>query len=353
MMADTNSGLGWSDAQWEMVNNAVSESFAKASVAGAFLPCYGPLPASAEYVRDEQLTAEDEGAKVLVTDDKTVKLFNLTVRVELSREQVSDDALSSALLAFRRAANTLAQVEDDIVFNGFVKHSDDDDVIDLRMRQALRAAPVADRTKRIAVSGPDSVRGLDRAVKPNEFTKFLVRPGDSLEAQQEKGEKVVNAVADAIATLEGNSHPGPFACVLGKDVFVAAHTPSDGLVLPADRITPLLNGPLLRSGEMRRNAGIVVSLASGSIDIVVATPPKVQFLQVNGEAKYLFRVYERFILRIKDLKKPAVFAFEIEPRPDGANGGDPVPVNHPNQGNAREPQANDSKRKNKRHGKGN
>ena len=53
-----------------------------------------------------------------VEDDTTLKLFNLTVSVELSSEQVNDDGLSSALLAFRRAANTLAQVEDDLVFNG-------------------------------------------------------------------------------------------------------------------------------------------------------------------------------------------------------------------------------------------
>ena len=55
---------------------------------------------------------------VSVTDDTTLKLLNLTVHVGLSSEQVADDSLSSALLAFRRAANTLAQNEDDLVFNG-------------------------------------------------------------------------------------------------------------------------------------------------------------------------------------------------------------------------------------------
>src|SRR4029078_684086 len=103
-------------AQWEMVNNAVTESFGKASVAGAFLPCYGPLPSSSEYVRDEKL--RNTRSNVTVENDTTLKLFNLTVQVELSNEQVADESLSTALLAFRRAANTLAQVEDHIVFNG-------------------------------------------------------------------------------------------------------------------------------------------------------------------------------------------------------------------------------------------
>ena len=116
-MADIKTGLGWSEAQWERVNSVVTEAFGKASVAGAFLPCYGPLPEAAEYVRDEKLTST--GPMVRVTDDTTLKLFNLTVKVELSSEQVAEEALSSALLAFRRAANTLAQVEDELVFNGF------------------------------------------------------------------------------------------------------------------------------------------------------------------------------------------------------------------------------------------
>ena len=65
-----------------------------------------------------------------------------------------------------------------------------------------------------------------------------------------------------IGELEVNSHPGPFACISGARSFVKAHTPVASLmVLPADRITPLLNGPLLRSGQMAQTAGIVVSLA--------------------------------------------------------------------------------------------
>ena len=43
-----------------------------------------------------------------------------------------------------------------------------------------------------------------------------------------------------------------------------------------------------------------MSLAGSDIDLVVATPPKAQFLQMTADAKYLFRVYEKFMLRIKD-----------------------------------------------------
>ena len=120
-MADTHSGPGWSDAQWELIAKTVTQAFDKANVAGNFLPCYGPLPERDDYVRKEVI--ETQGNVVSVSDDTTLKLLTLTVKVPLSREQVRDGRTASALLAFRRAATLLAQVEDYLVFNGFASVS--------------------------------------------------------------------------------------------------------------------------------------------------------------------------------------------------------------------------------------
>ena len=101
---------------------------------------------------------------------------------------------------------------------------------------------------------------------------------------------------------------------MGSEVFREAHTPAKGsMVLAADRIKPMLDGPLLRSGSMLSTHGVVVSLASDVVDIVIATPPKAQFLQRDEDAKYLFRVYEKFVLRIKDTANPPVYSFELKP----------------------------------------
>src|SRR5688572_17826181 len=105
-MADLN----WSDAQWQKVNDAITEAFGRASVASAFLPLYGPLPGSAETVRNERLKEDDPSKPLTVTLDSdhdavNLKLVNITVKVELSSEQVADETLSNGLLAFRRAAN--------------------------------------------------------------------------------------------------------------------------------------------------------------------------------------------------------------------------------------------------------
>ncbi len=137
--------LNWSDAQWQKVKDAVTEAFGKASVASAFLPCYGPLPGSAEIVRNERLKQDDASIpRTIRLDadhaDVNLKLVNLTVNVELSSEQVADETLSNAMLAFRRAANILAQEEDRIVFEGFRQgpRSDDSEFVVNRVRSRSR-----------------------------------------------------------------------------------------------------------------------------------------------------------------------------------------------------------------------
>jgi uncharacterized linocin/CFP29 family protein len=308
IMADSQ--LGWSDAQWEKVNNAVAESFAKASVAGAFLPCYGPLAGSAENVREVKLSVAGDG-KVTIVDEVTKTLFNLTVKVELSTEQVADDTLTSALLAFRRAANTLALAEDDIVFNGYHPTAHQ------AARQAAAAAggPPLKSIYSVIANNPNPSEGLAATRNENDSVVIRQDSGSYSEADADMERALVREIAGRIEELEGTSHPGPFACVLGHDLFVIAHNPTNSMVMAADRITPLLGGPLLRSSKLERTHAIVVSLAGDAIDIVVATPPTVQFLQRTPDAKYLFRVYERFRLRIKEDKDPAVRAFQLKKKP--------------------------------------
>jgi len=359
-MADINSELGWSDAQWEKVNNAVMEAFEKASIAAAFLPCYGPLPGSAEYVRKETLSSsipsKGEKLTVTVTDDTTLKLLNLTVHVTLSSEQVADEALSSALLAFRRAAIKLAQVEDHLIFNGRgsdqvaallpgspdIPNVGQDSVVvsgepalkglintqtapqivasaaskaslqtaqQTELQNALQTLQTALQTSNLREPAQQPSAKHPSAEPPpapqppaQQPVQIVIMMGTNLsQSPNVDGKHLVAAVANAVVALERDSHPGPFGCILGANAFVAAHTPeTGGMVLPADRITPILNGPLLRSGVMPPNVGIVVSLAGSNIDLVVATPPKAQFLQMSPDAKFLFRVYEKIMFRIKD-----------------------------------------------------
>src|SRR5438093_13095890 len=120
--------LCWTETQWQKVNEAVTEAFSKASVASAFLPCYGPLPGGSETVRNERLKQDNDTATVKLDvdhDSLNLRLVNLRVHVDLSTEQVADETMVNALLAFRRAGNILAQEEDRIVFNGYQRGGQD------------------------------------------------------------------------------------------------------------------------------------------------------------------------------------------------------------------------------------
>ena len=291
--------LNWGDDQWHKVNEAVTEAFNKASVAAAFLPMYGPLEGSAEIVRNDRLQKDDTSTPPIVRIDRDHNfvnrtLVNLTVPVELSSEQIADETLSNALLAFRRAANILALEQDRVVFAGYKRG-------------------FLTENSRFVVNGVEPQEGLADLLARTEF-----EPVGFVQKDDELGKLVVSAVVKAMTKLEDNSNPAPFACVLGNTFYEAVHDPSASLVLPADRVTPLLKGgPLLRSGRIDAGAGIVVSLAGNAIDIVVGTSPTVQFLQRQENAKFLFRVYLRFALRFRDkdedLRKSPVEGFRITP----------------------------------------
>src|SRR5688572_2627608 len=217
-MADTQSGPGWSDAQWELVGKTVTEAFDSASVAGKFLPCYGPLTERDDYVRAEKVTTT--GSEVSVTDDKTLKLFTLAVKVPLSREQVRDENLSSALLAFRRAAILLAQVEDYLVFKGFDRDQNE------LVKERVRTRPAGDRPTKaelreemasfVVTSAPSELRGLTldavefelkplSEAAPQEDFERRGESGGPLERdteQQRRGEALIKAVSTAIGVLE-------------------------------------------------------------------------------------------------------------------------------------------------------
>ena len=92
---------------------------------------------------------------------------------------------------------------------------------------------------------------------------------------------------------------------LGQGLFLVAQTPDVGsLVMPQDRIIPFLGGgPLLRSStldEFGGNSGVVVALGGSPVELVVAKDVSLQFLQVTEEPAFIFRIYEKIALRIRE-----------------------------------------------------
>ena len=279
-MSENNPQVPWTEAQWARVRSVIQDEAARARVGATFLPLVGPLPPSTDYVPLDTIDYGTPGTPRLSIDDKkTVQLATLQVRVFLRGAQVADPDLASALQLFRRAANVLARLEDEVVFNG--------------LSAAGQPPPPALAVAQIV--GGERTDGLVNG-EPFRFP----RPASTADM----GGALVAAVSASIGELEAAGHFGPFAVVLGHDFFTAVQTPSPGsLVLPQDRIIPFLaGGPLLRSSTLAVDVGVVLALGAAPVELVVATDVALNFLQVTDEPQFVFRVYEKILLRIKEAK---------------------------------------------------
>jgi len=290
-MSDVHPQLKWTDDQWTRVRQAVHEEAQRVRVGASFLPLVGPLPADQQVVSRQLLTSDKpldvDGHHVnhgiYVDDYSMARLSTLAVNVYVRGAQVADPSLQSALQMFRRAANVIARLEDAIIFNG----------------ETGTGKVAGDLTLGIpdiyTITGGQEAPGLASDISADATVEVPKTEGPH------SGRDIVKAVVEAIEKLEGTGHVGPFACVLGDDLFLDANTPNhNSMVLPSDRITPFLNGPLLRSSTLPRDRGVVVSLAGAPVDLVIAKDMSVQFLQISFEPLYVFRVYERMHLRIKE-----------------------------------------------------
>src|SRR5262249_3093963 len=132
--------------------------------------------------------------------------------------------------------------------------------------------------------------------------------------EESPGNSLVRFIREAVRILDRErKHSGPFVCVLDNESYFSAHRASQkSPILPVTRMEAMLKGPVLRSGCLATNVGIVVATSAEPLASVLGTPPEVEFLQVTAGAKgeeYVFRVYERFILCIKD--PTAIYAFQL------------------------------------------
>ncbi|MGH8932201.1 MAG: encapsulin [Egibacteraceae bacterium] len=279
--------LPWTDEQWAMAQRVVQESARKARVASSFLPLVGPLPNGqasipALAMDDQEIDQRVRGEakrRLEVDDAKTLPFTRIACNVYLKAQQAEDPELGTARQMLSRAADIIGRLEDAIVFNG---------------------QPGADTPPIHTGDIPEvyTVRGGQKH-------EGLLSGADQVDVDLATGDHVlVEAVVKAVQRLERNGHYGPFACVLGSRLYEAANTPSQGsLVLPSDRITPFLEGGTLRrSSVVPDGKGVIVALAGSPIDLVVASDVHVSYIQLTMEPRYVLRVSERFVLRVKQPK---------------------------------------------------
>jgi uncharacterized linocin/CFP29 family protein len=288
-MTQNTPQVPWSDEQWARANQVIQEEGRRARVAAAFLPLFGPLPADADFVPRDAISYVQNGnersARMVIDDRSTIPLPTLQVKVFLRGAQMADPDLASALQLFRRAANVLARLEDLTIFSG------------LPGPDETPAPAFADLPAVWNITGAQKTRGL-LAHGEGEGAVEAVRRTSG----PDLGETLVGDVSKAIGRLEASGHFGPFAVVLDQSFFTAVQTPNkSSLVLPQDRIVPFLaGGPLLRSSALPERTGVVVALGGAPVELVVATDMSLGFLQVTTDPMYVFRVFEKVLLRVKE-----------------------------------------------------
>ncbi|MGB5053130.1 MAG: family 1 encapsulin nanocompartment shell protein, partial [Nitrospirales bacterium] len=262
---------------------ALADEMRAQAISGAPLPqVLQALEGNVRAVEHSAARRRGEAQERLMVDDTRCRpLTKISVNVYLTSAQLCQPDLSSALILFRRAANLIARVEDRIVFGG--QPGPDPNP------QALNINPPIFR-----VAGGEQFRGLiaeARALTPPNCIQVPIGP---------PSQNIVTAVANAVTNLEGEGHLSPFALVLGSNLFIKAHDPSPSLVLPADRIKPLLGGgPLLRSTTIHEDEGVLISQAGELVDLVMANDISAKYLQTTLEPRHVFRVSQRMTLRVK------------------------------------------------------
>jgi uncharacterized linocin/CFP29 family protein len=289
--------IGWTENQWNRISAVVSEEAQKARVAAQMLPLSGPADPTTVAIPQYRLNTGPNPASALggalgrleVNSDPTLHLTTLSVNVALHTREVSDPDLNAGLVMFRRAANFVARLEDALVFGGRGSGG---------LPPFVGAIPAVFDVKGSGVTDGLMTSYLGRS-RFRQFTTISAQK-PLPPAPPDPGSQLVNAIINATSQLDGAGYPGPYACALAPDLFADICTPSPSLVLPRDRVLPILQGPLLRCSLIRKGYGVVVALSGSPIELFVASDINVRFLQTTLEPRYVFRVSEKVALRIKE-----------------------------------------------------
>ena len=358
-MDDLNAQVGWTEAQWNRVREEVLRAWQRVRVAGSFLPVYGPLPPSTQVVPSEIF--QPDGT---VDDQATAALLEIALPVMLTRQQVREEDLSSALLQFGRRASQVGQLEDWFIFNGIYPSGGFPEPASTTAESEGEARPPSrdylpssSFLKNLVPADWPVVRGAPRPIADHatQIDGLLRRnPGalglieieaarqglpKATAAKEEGGDRgpiveklnnrgLMDAIVGAMNSLEEDGFVAPYVCVFGRDPYRVAHEPvGESIALPRDRLEPLIGRELLhasaidvaprgsredveRIAENWRKRGVILSLAGDAVDLAIPAEATPEFRQVDVRGRYVFSVFERFTLRIKDPKAIVPLRFE-------------------------------------------
>jgi uncharacterized linocin/CFP29 family protein len=296
LMATTNNHLGrnklpWSQEIWNRIDQAVHDEMKRARVAMKFIPLYGPIPPGTLTIPADRVAPKSRPLGVIEKDVE--EIIEIQVQFRMTVQQVErEEELRTAVTLATRAANQLAQGEDVIIFQG---------------REGIESNPLF--TSGTVEHKPES--GLPRVglLKAAEDRFEPVEPvTPPVGTRPRWSENTFRAVSAAYSLLQSGgdgslnqAHYGPYALVLHHVPYADTYAPLEKtLIMPADRIKPLMTAGFHGTGTMPDSRGIVVSLGGNTMDLVCGVDATTAVLQEDPDGFFRFRVYERFALRVKD-----------------------------------------------------
>jgi len=231
-----------------------------------------------------------DGQSLGVDETATTPLVEILADFKLTAQQVDrEEELMTAVTLATRAANLIAQAEDVLIFQG----------------QAAVEGPQQHplfRDGKVRLLSGNAGTGLLGGLPANQIIN--VPPIDA--AEQRFGENTFKEVAEAYSRLQSGeglaqAHYGPYALVLHHEPYADTYAPlATTLIMPADRIKPLVTAGFYGTGTVPPLTGLLVSLGGNTMDLVVGMDVTTSFLQEDPDGRYRLRVWERFALRRKD-----------------------------------------------------
>jgi uncharacterized linocin/CFP29 family protein len=284
--------LPWSDQVWTRIDRAVHDEGKRIWIGRRFLPVV-PM-ADALTVPADTIAATN--GRLSVNEAAVTPLIEIWVEFALTKQQVEGEAeLCTAVTLATRAANIVAQGEDLLLFQGDAGFQNSALVNDKLIHS--RAGP-----------GPTGLAIEGALADPNEQ---IVEVPFSDPAEGRYGEGSFGAVETGYSNLQKHGHYGPYALAFPTHPYADSHAPlKDTLIMPADRILPLVDGRFYGTGTLPAFEGVLLSLGGNTLDLIVGRDATTAFVQEDSEGLYRFRVFERFALRDKDRTGRIILRFQ-------------------------------------------
>lgn len=278
-LGNRNQVTQWQGTQnWDEIDKAVDDEN-QLKVAARFLPPY-PLPGATS--APHGIINPKTRPILSIQQSDMIPLIEMGVQFGLTEAQVDDEANSHMGVTLAHRADALLDLAEDLViFQGNTGLND----------------PVF---QIVQTDGSDAGKGLVFAPPTEQVIPVFPVEVDPTDPNQNRyGENTFGAVAQAFALLQ-RTHYGRCALVLHTNVYADTYAAlEETLAVPAERIKGLVSDLFYVSSALPPFTGILVAIDGDTMDLVVGQAPITTFTQVSN-SQYLFRLYERITLRLKD-----------------------------------------------------